>query len=293
MSQSTAATAAAPNSDPKPDNNNRLYDPALPRDGTLLQQTLRPAPDAIALCTPHIPPSITTEPIIDVGLSLPNPNDVLLIIPTANASKTALFTSHLAATRPSHITSLTHLQIPAESGVGEQPYDSAGPRGAFNRVLGAVSALQVDPAHREALLKVRPGTVIVGAVENFVRRERGADGVVVPVDYGVVVMCRMSLASREPGPWEWRVGVSQGVTVPVEYWRAAEAFGFEDEAGTHGKVTVGEVIEANVEGVDSGNWFESLTAARVSRYDLLRGAMEGMEVPWPVATGADAPAVVV
>ncbi|KAH6853960.1 hypothetical protein B0I37DRAFT_19465 [Chaetomium sp. MPI-CAGE-AT-0009] len=290
---STSAATAAPTPNPNP-----LYNPALPADPNLLQQTLLPAPSATALCTPHIPsPSTLPTLTLPPGAPPPNPNNVLLVIPTANASKTALLTNLLTTTRPPHVAALTARQIPADSGVGEQPYDAAGPQGAFNRVVAAVRALQADAAHRAALVEGRVGTVIVGAVENFIVRpgvevgssceEEGE----VPVDYGVVVLCRISVGGEgeEVVPWEWRVGVSRGVTVPVEYWRAAEGFGFEDEARTHGKVTVGEVIAANVAGVDKADWFKPLTG--VSRYDLLGDAMKEMEVPWPVVT--DAPAAVV
>ncbi|EAQ93091.1 predicted protein [Chaetomium globosum CBS 148.51] len=287
----TPASAAAapkptnPNPDTKP--TNPLYNPTLPTDRSLFRQPLRPAPDATALCAPYIPSPSTLPTLTTTTTRPPNPNNVLLLIPTANASKTALLTAHLAATRPPHITSLTHLQIPADSGVGEQPYDGAGPRGAFNRVVGAVHALQRQAergTYGEVLSGV--GTVVVGAVENFVRRERaaGEGGVLVPVDYGVVVFCRVSLApGEERARWEWRVGVSKGVMVPREYWRAAEGFGFEDDERMHGKVTVGEVLAANL-GVDKADWFLSLMG--VSRYDLLRDAMEEMEVPWPAAGNA-------
>lgn len=304
MSQTPSTTPAAAASA----TTNPLYNPTLPTDRALLHQTLRPAPDATALCAPCIPsasalPNLTfprtatttspsSSPSPTTNPSRRSRANVLLVIPTANASKTALLTAHLAATRPPHVAALTHLQIPAESGVGEQPYDEAGPRGAFNRVLGAVRALRAEERYARVLGERGVGTVVVGAVENFVRRERerNADGgVVVPVDYGVVVFCRILLGEgEEEAEWEWRVGVSRGVTVPVEYWRAAEGFGFEDEGRMHGKVTVGEVMAANL-GVDKANWF--LELASVSRYDLLGDAMKAMEVPWPVA--GDEPAVVV
>jgi hypothetical protein len=120
---------------------------------------------------------------------------------------------------------------------------------------------------------------LVGAVENVISRSaRREDGAVVPVDYGVVVFCRVSLVD---GTWEWRVGVSGGVTVPVEYWREAERYGFEDgdERRQRGRVTVGEVLATNVPGLDKADWH--LPLAGRSRYDLLREAMERMEVPWP------------
>lgn len=225
-------------------------------------------------------------------------NNVLLVIPTANESKTRLLLGELRARKPDSIN-LYHLVIKADSGVGEQPYDAAGPRGACNRVRNALNQL-ASAEHQAFLQERRIGTVLVGAVENFIARPSrpgreapaGDKRDSVPVDYGFLVLCRVTAA---PGPradgatgeneceWEWRSAVSRGTTVPVEYWRAAEMHGFEDaepgQTGTHGKVTVGEVLAANVPGLDKANWNEPL--AHVSRYELLQEAMKKMQIPWP------------
>jgi hypothetical protein len=109
------------------------------------------------------------------------------------------------------------------------------------------------------------------------------------VDYGFVVLCRVPVARagsvESAGPWEWRAGISRGVTVPVDYWREAERAGFEDEENPKdarrprfGKVTVGSLLAKHA-GLSSANWHEQL--AGVSRYDLLADAMGRMEAPWP------------
>ncbi|KAH6619315.1 hypothetical protein B0J18DRAFT_433788 [Chaetomium sp. MPI-SDFR-AT-0129] len=281
-----------------PDTTHKLYRPNLPRDIQYLRSITETfaAPDGTAICGPYVPknelpeisfPFLPRPRVTDAGAAngnaapgpQPNPNNVLLVIPTSNKSKTDMLLKHMQATKPAHIT-LTHRQIPAESGVGEQPYDDAGPRGAFTRVLNAIRTLQADPQHRKALLDGQVGTVIVGAIENFIQRPTGPGGLA--VDYGVVLICRVSL-SRTPGAtaaaeWKWSMGVSGGVSAPTEYWKEAEKFGFEDKAGKHGKVTVGELLHINA-GLDKANWH--LQLAGVSRYVLLRKTMEALKVPWP------------
>jgi hypothetical protein len=74
--------------------------------------------------------------------------------------------------------------------------------------------------------------------------------------------------------------VSEGVTAPVEYWKWAERYGFEDGAARlYGKKTVGKVLAEHIPGLKDDNWHKQL--ADVSRYDLLQETMDGMEVPWP------------
>ena len=264
----------------------------IPTDISTLQQpgTLD-APDALTLCQPHLPPPRTLPDLTLPANHQPDPNTVLLLIPTNNAFKTKLLTTHLSP--PTTSTTTIPLTVPADSAVGEQPYDSAGPQGAFNRVVNAVRLLGTDPLGKDGRAAVRErgvGTVVVGAVENFiVRPGAGAcgGGYDVPVDYGVVVLCRIPLVydgdsgvQGSPGEWEWKVGVSKGVRVPVDYWRAAEGgWGFEDEERRFGKKTVGEVLAENVEGLDKADWHRDL--AGVSRYDLLEEVMREMDgKPW-------------
>lgn len=281
-----------------PDTTHALYRPGLPTDIQYLRRITKtfPAPDGVAMCRPHVPEAVdlpkiffpTTGAAAAAGNNgnaapgprpRPNPNNVLLVIPTSNTSKTEMLLTHLHAIKPAHIT-LTHRQIPAESKVGEQPYDGAGPRGAFNRVLNAIRTLQATLEHRKALVDGKIGTVIVGAIENFMQRQPGPDGLA--VDYGVVVFCRVSLmpgAGKSGGKWKWSMGVSGGVSAPTEYWKEAEKFGFEDGARKlFGKVTVGELLHVNA-GLSKADWH--LQLAKVSRYELLRQAMAALEVSWP------------
>ncbi|KAG7292867.1 hypothetical protein NEMBOFW57_002912 [Staphylotrichum longicolle] len=256
---------------------------------------------------PQDPPAVAAaDPDVKINPKLKLDLNVLLVIPTANKFKTNLLTTRLAAEQADRKelarVAVSHLTVKADSGVGEQPYDAAGPRGAFNRVVNAVRDLAAGGGggkHGDVLARERIGTVVVGAVENFLLRETGKEGGkdgeprAVVVDYGVIVLCRISLvAGGSAGgdgdgdgdkgslKWEWRTGVSKGVTAPVEYWRwAEEQYGFEDEARMYGKKTVGKVLAEHIDGLDDANWHEAL--AGVSRYDLLEETMAGMEVPWP------------
>ncbi|KAK4132810.1 hypothetical protein BT67DRAFT_424801 [Trichocladium antarcticum] len=213
-----------------------------------------------------------------------NRNNVLALIPTKNTHKAALIRAHLLQHKPADIR-LQFRTFDADPGVGEQPYDSAGLQGAVNRCLDAArqaAAAGVDGAGADGV-----GWFLVGSVENYIARpggrpwrEWGGEGR--PVDYGVVVFARVELDDAGAGGvWEWRVGLSEGVTVPVEYWRRAEADGFEDAEGRYGKRTVGEVLAASVRGpaLDKADWHQ--VVAGKSRYALLKDAMEKVEVPWP------------
>ncbi|KAL2154652.1 hypothetical protein VTH82DRAFT_3328 [Thermothelomyces myriococcoides] len=272
----------------------QLYNPNLPTDLSSLRQQLVAALDLsqypnfyqIPQPSPAIFDPITSSNgnnANDTTSSDLDRNNILLVIPTENESKAKLLRSRLSATKPAHVR-LDYCQVKARSDVGEQPYDGAGPRGAFNRVVNAVASLLADADKRAALVeRPRVGTLIVGAIENFVLRNRDRDsGDVNPVDHGFVVLCRVSLVDHT---WDWVVGVGRGVTVPREYYEAAQELGFEDEdegeGGTRtcGKVTIGQLLSANA-GVDNADWAKPL--AGVSRYDLLREALEAMDVPWPV-----------
>ncbi|KAL2184033.1 hypothetical protein L209DRAFT_693846 [Thermothelomyces heterothallicus CBS 203.75] len=284
----------------------QLYDPSLPTDLSHLRQKQVPALDLGQ--HPNFykiprPPSSLFESLISNGNNnhatsshgapALDPYKVLLVIPTANESKTELLCSRLSSTKPAHVQ-LSYCQVKADSGVGEQPYDEAGPRGAFNRAVNAVAALLGDEERRAALVEDRGvGTLIVGAIENFVLRhgiEPRPGRSCGPVDHGFVVLCRVSLLDKT---WEWVVGVSRGVTVPWEYYSAAQKLGFEDEGEgegegetkTCGKVTVGKLLLANA-GVDDANWYQAL--AGVSRYDLLGEVLKAMDVPWPAVTPSGA-----
>ncbi|KAK4156192.1 hypothetical protein C8A00DRAFT_31002 [Chaetomidium leptoderma] len=284
-----------PTADEDPQQTPPFYDPNLPHDLTTLRGTstiLDTPPTTSKILAPLTPSSLRKRqldiiPTRQSTTTNPDPNTVLIVIPTANQGKVTLLQTHLRHTAPAHINLLyPALTISdASSEVGEQPYDGAGPRGAVNRVVNAARRLLFGEYQGEL---VGVGTVLVASVENFIFR--GDSG---PVDYGVVVFCRIPLLDQKKGDddaWEWETGVSRGVTVPVGFWKRGEGFGFEDDTGTtgvgeHGKVSVGEVLADNVAGLDKADWH--LELAGRSRYGLLQEAMDKMVVPWPKVSLGD------
>ncbi|KAK4041446.1 hypothetical protein C8A01DRAFT_14821 [Parachaetomium inaequale] len=287
----------------------KYFKESLEKDIKTLKKEIltRPAPDAEALCKnlkllpyPGPLPSLSLPDPPSGTTYHPDPNRITIIIPTGNADKVNVVVRFLKsgkAGKPGPVSFASHCEVPAKSGVGEQPYDDAGPRGAFTRVVSAVTKLQRDTEYLAKMAQGGVGTVLVGSVENFMSRElvdTPEGEVMMAVDYGFVVFCRIPLTGKDR-KWEWKVGASRGVTAPVEYWRAAEKQGFDDGAGKkHGKVTVGQVLEDNIPEIKAANWHKVL--ADESRYDLLREAMEEMVgrmgrmgrmgVPWPVSSAA-------
>src|SRR3569833_150802 len=86
-----------------------------------------------SLQTPNIAPFPTYQ--------YPNcGNAVLLVIPTENKAKTALFRECLVERHPEGLE-VHSLTVPVESNVGEQPYDAAGAQGAYNRICNALRRL--------------------------------------------------------------------------------------------------------------------------------------------------------
>jgi len=73
------------------------------------------------------------------------------------------------------------------------------------------------------------------------------------------------------------LGVSQGVTVPPEYVDRARRFGYERNED-QGKVTVGQILGANVEGLNKKDWHRAL--AGTSRYVVLEEAVGQLTIPW-------------
>ncbi|KAK4462989.1 hypothetical protein QBC42DRAFT_266822 [Cladorrhinum samala] len=275
--------------------------PALPRSLTSISnQPILPAPNPSLFGYPNpssssssssspsfkfhpLPSSLLPDhvPPPDHGAAASStPRPILLIIPTSNASKTKLLTSHLTARLQSGAGGeLSVLTIPASSEAGEQPYDDQGILGAYNRINNALLQLpdHLPPAGDGSAAVTPAPTVIVGAVENFISRSGPAPA----VDYGAVVLYNATSG-------QVKVGISRGVQVPTEYWREAETYGFEDgaqeseEEGKKGKVTVGEVLAAHFEGdqLDKADWHKVLSAGNVSRYELLSDALEEVGVPW-------------
>jgi len=207
----------------------------------------------------------------------PDRNNVLLIIPTANSQKTRILLK--AFSPPPTGGKLHHLVVPADSGVGEQPYDDAGLQGAHNRIANALlQTLTSSPLKLDALLAEKKiGTVMAASIENYIQRQRqrpdgGVDVGARPADYGVVMVHNATTG-------ETAAVVSAGVTVPREYLEYARSFGFEEGDEMHGRVTVGYVLAANVPGLDLANW-HAVVVGR-SRYDLLEEAIEeGLRIPW-------------
>ncbi|KAK4443853.1 hypothetical protein QBC34DRAFT_416239 [Podospora aff. communis PSN243] len=234
------------------------------------------------LATPSLTATIeslrNTERIIqkpDTRATHPNPsfshsdfpqhgNDILLVIPTANKDKTRILTEAFERQKPPGAT-VHVLVLPADSNVGEQPYDEAGAEGARNRIQNALQSL-----NESVLVEREIGTIMAASIENFIQRpSEGTD--VKPVDYGLVMVYNATTRRAV-------TAMSRGVTVPRAYYEFARSFGAErGHDGMYGRVTVGEVLEANVEGVDRADWHA--VVAGVSRYELLEDAVEGISVP--------------
>ncbi|KAK0622374.1 hypothetical protein B0T14DRAFT_426521 [Immersiella caudata] len=231
-----------------------LTTPTLTKPIQALQNTEKVIPKP----SPNPPTSI--RPISHPTFR-PHGTNTLVLIPTANRHKTRILTQAFERQKP-HSVQLHVLVLPAESNVGEQPYDEAGIEGARNRIENALQALD-----ERVLAEKGVGRVMVASIENFIQRP-GAAGED-PVDYGLVMVYN---ATKRTVVWD----VSRGVTVPRGYYEVARGFG--TEGGIHGTVTVGEVIAANVEGVDRADWH--VAVAGVSRYELLEEAVYGIEMPW-------------
>jgi len=189
----------------------------------------------------------------------------LLVVPTANASKTELLRSIVAKQTPADVT-LHVITITFDSGVGEQPYNDAGVLGARNRIANALAHL-AEPENHEVLRAHNAGTVLVASIENFIRLA-GANR---PTDHGVVMVHNATTG-------EMAATLSSGVTVPPEYVERARRFGCAPGRPDHGNVSVGQVLAANVPGLDKADWHVVLAGR--SRYEILREAAERLIVPW-------------
>jgi non-canonical (house-cleaning) NTP pyrophosphatase len=192
-------------------------------------------------------------------------NAVLLVIPTKNEFKTRVLEEAFRQQAPSDVI-LHTLAVPVESGVGEQPYNEAGIIGAHNRISNAL--LRLDAVeYQENFRDKRIGTVIVACIENYIQ----TDDIDCPTDYGVVAIhnatTRQTVAC-----------LSWGVTVPPAYINRARRFGGFGGNPNRGSVTVGQILAANVPGLDKADWHAVL--ARHSRYDLLKDAVRQLPIPW-------------
>jgi non-canonical (house-cleaning) NTP pyrophosphatase len=218
-----------------------------------------PAPDVTNIAIPNIP---------EFPHALAPKGDatrVLVVIPTENKNKADLIKQVFNQNKPKDLE-LHYEKFKAGSDVGEQPYDlQTGLEGASNRIRNAQTVLSPEKAAAAT-------TVILASIENYIQYH-GEDGRSMqrPVDYGMIVMHNVSTKKTV-------VRITKGVTMPLVYVEEARKRGFEDIGRQHGCVTVGEVLKERDPGLDKANWH--LVLAGKSRYDLLREAMLGMEIPW-------------
>ena len=189
---------------------------------------------------------------------------VLLVIPTENKGKRRMLEEAFRERAPENVA-VHVITVPVDSGVGEEPYNNAGAIGAYNRIGNALTRLGTSE-YQNALTTKGIGTVIIASIESYIQIEN----IDRPADYGIVVVHNATTCKTA-------VRVSSGVTVPLAYVNRARRFGYEDNQN-HGRVTVGQILAANVPGLDKGDWHAVL--AKCSRYDLLRDAIRQLEIPW-------------
>ena len=189
---------------------------------------------------------------------------VLLVIPTENKGKRRTLEEVFRERAPKNV--VVHvITVPVDSDVGEEPYNNAGAIGAHNRISNALTRLDTSE-YQNTLIAKGIGTVIVASIESYVQTE----DVDRPIDYGIVVVHNATTCKTA-------VRVSSGVTVPLAYVNRARRFGYKGDQN-QGRVTVGQILAANVPGLDKGDW-HAVLAGR-SRYDLLRDAIRQMQIPW-------------
>ncbi|RYP48449.1 hypothetical protein DL768_005651 [Monosporascus sp. mg162] len=196
----------------------------------------------------------------------PSGKAVLLVIPTANKQKEALLRGAFGDQAPNG-ADLHVITVPFDSGVGEQPYNDAGSLGAHNRITNALRALHGEN-HQEMLRLRGIGTVIVASIESYIQTDR----VTRPTDYGII-MIRNATAEKTTACLSW------GTTVDPVYVDRARRFGFDGNPN-FGRVTVGQVLAAHVPGLDKADW--QVVLGGRSRYELLKEAIEQLEIPWGV-----------
>ncbi|EAQ92093.1 predicted protein [Chaetomium globosum CBS 148.51] len=215
-------------------------------------------------------------------------NNILVVLTSQNKRECDLLFNAARARKPNGAT-LIRIDHPGWSGVGNQAYEGAGAIGAHNKVLTALGNLLVMPQHVKFLKDNKIGSSVVGAVEDFIVRARGA-GVDpatkelvtnCPVDWGFVVFCRVRLAA-DPA-FRWSTAVTQGAPVPMNHCITAGRAGYEDEKKTFCKVTIGKVIgetgPENEKSWDEADWQAGLIGK--SWYAMLGDALNKVRIPWP------------
>ena len=190
--------------------------------------------------------------------------NVLLVIPTENEFKTRVLESFFRRNAPAGRT--VHIaEVPVNSDVGEQPYNSEGIVGAQNRIKNALT--QLNSSRLSAMIEDNDiGTIFVASIENYVQTANISQ----PTDFGIIMI--FNATTRKVS-----LGVSQGVTVPPKYVDRARRFGYEGNVD-QGKVTVGQILAANVEGLDKKDYHRVL--AGTSRYVVLEEAVGQLTIPW-------------
>jgi hypothetical protein len=175
-----------------------------------------------------IPPDTCTEdvvlPLADNKLSCGPGESVLLLVPTANKSKVHLLQTALeAALGDSNLVTEFH-DVPTDH---QQPYDDEGTKCMTQRLRAMVIyAKEIECTFEERKI----GTVIVGAVENYIRISTDNKSA---ADFGIV-------AFYNAGTGILIQGTTRGV--PIELCYLAEA---RDDGIFGGKIA-GSVTYGNV-----------------------------------------------
>lgn len=189
---------------------------------------------------------------------------ILLVIPTENEFKKEILQEYFSERAPTGIRMHT-ITLAVDSGVGSQPYNGSGMTGAHTRLTNSLNHLDAQK-YQEMFKEKRIGTVIVASIEGYIQ----TDNIDRPTDYGAVLVYNATTQQTT-------MCMSQGVTVPPAYVNRARRFGYDGDPN-HGIITVGQILAANVMGLDKANWHSVL--AGHSRYDLLKAAIRQMPIPW-------------
>jgi hypothetical protein len=206
------------------------------------------------------PPTPINTPTGDLTQLQSYGEHVLLFVPTRNEFKVTVLEKRIKDELKGQRNLLIPYSEDLDSGVGQQPYDEKGLEGAWTRIRNGLAWLNNN---KHILEEKKVGTVLVAAIENYIQRGEPA------VDYGIVVIYNATINKVA-------TAISRGVTVPGEFLKEAEAYGFDDDAKKCGKRTVGKVL-AETFGIDHRNWHEVVCG--ISRYQLLTDAVSKLDVP--------------
>jgi non-canonical (house-cleaning) NTP pyrophosphatase len=188
---------------------------------------------------------------------------ILLVIPTENEFKKKLLQDFLRKKAPVG-TIVNTIIVPIDSDVGEQPYNEQGVMGAYNRINNAIIRLKA-PEYENVLKEKAMRIIFVASIESYFQTAN----IDRPTGYGIVVIHNVTSGQTVQG-------ISCRVTVPPEFVDRARQFGREGHVD-NGKATVGQILAANVEGLDKKDWQKVL--AGKSRYALLEEAIGQLSIP--------------